>query len=76
MGRVVHRVSTTGLEAATDGGEVFRDLVLGRIIEPTSKLDAIRVLDEVGVTAPSYATIKRRLPGYAKLQWRQRLSKV
>lgn len=65
-----------GFESATEGDTVFRDLVLGRIIEPTSKLDTIRVLDEVGVTTASYATIKRRLPGYAKQQWRQRLSRV
>ena len=30
---------------------MFRDLVLARIIEPTSKLDSLRVLDEVGVDA-------------------------
>jgi transposase len=41
---------------------VFRDLVLARIIEPTSKLDTIRVLGEAGIEAASYATIKRRLP--------------
>jgi len=35
-------------------------LVLSRITEPTSKLDALRVLDEAGVAAPSYATLKRR----------------
>ena len=64
-----------GFESATQGDTVFRDLVLARIIEPTSKLDTIRVLDEVGVTSASYATIKRRLPRYAKPQWRQRLSK-
>jgi hypothetical protein len=33
---------------ATGGDEPFRDLVLARIIEPTSKLDPLRVLDEVG----------------------------
>ena len=30
---------------ATGGDEVFRDLVLARIIEPTSKLDSARVLE-------------------------------
>lgn len=65
-----------GFEEATGGDAVFRDLVLGRIIEPTSKLDTIRVLDEVGVGTASYATIKRRLPDYAKPQWRQQLSKA
>ena len=29
--------------------EVFEQLVLARIIEPTSKLDTIRVLEEIGI---------------------------
>jgi hypothetical protein len=57
-------------------GDVFRRLVLARILEPTSKLDAIRVLDEAGIPAPSYATLKRRLPGYATDQFRDRLAKA
>jgi hypothetical protein len=44
---------------------VFRLLTLARVIEPTSKVDSIRVLTEVGIAAPSYPTIKRRLPIYA-----------
>lgn len=65
---------TLAFDAAADGDEVFRGLVLARIIEPTSKLDSLRVLEEVGVTAPSYATTKRRLPDYAAEQWRERLA--
>ncbi len=58
-----------------DGGDVvFRDLVLARIIEPTSKLDSLRVLSEVGIGSASYATLKRRLPVYAEESWRQRLA--
>lgn len=38
--------------------EVFQQLVLARFVEPTSKLDAVRVLEEIGVAAPSYRTIK------------------
>jgi len=53
---------------------VFRHLVLARIIEPVSKLDSLRVLDEAGVTPASYPAIKRRLPQYARETWRQRLS--
>ena len=49
-------------------------LVLARIIEPVSKLDSVRVLEEAGVAAASYATLKRRLPVYAKDSWRQRIS--
>jgi hypothetical protein len=63
-----------GFGHATGGDEVFRQLVLARIIEPASKLDSLRVLEEAGVVPPSYATLKRRLPAYAKAPWRQKLS--
>ncbi len=63
-----------GFESVTEGDTVFRDLVLARIIEPTSKIDAARVLGEVGVDATSYATLKRRLPIYAQPSWRQSLA--
>jgi hypothetical protein len=63
-----------GLGAAAGGDEVFRDLVLARIIEPASKLDSLRVLDEAGVTATSYRIVLRRLPAYAKEAFRQELS--
>ena len=63
-----------GFESATKADNVFRDLVLARIIEPTSKIDAARVLTEVGVDAASYATVKRRLPIYAQPSWRHALS--
>ncbi len=63
-----------GFESATKGDNVFRDLVLARIIEPTSKVDAERVLTEVGVEPASYATIKRRLPTYAQPRWRRSLA--
>ena len=48
--------------------------MLARIIEPASKLDSLRVLEEAGIAASSYATVKRRLPQYAQEEWRQRLS--
>jgi hypothetical protein len=38
-----------GFDQASGGDEVFRQLVLARIIEPTSKLDSLRVLAEVGI---------------------------
>src|SRR6516165_6845026 len=63
-----------GIEVAAGGDEVFRHLVVARIIEPVSKLDSIRVLEEAGVTPASYRTIERRLPAYAQEAWRQRLS--
>jgi Transposase DDE domain len=63
-----------GLADAAGGDEVFRDLVLARIIEPTSKLDSLRVLGEVGIDPVSYRTLARRLPVYATPSWRQRLA--
>src|SRR5438045_1433443 len=63
-----------GFERAAGGDEVFRDLVLARIIEPTSKLDSLRVLEEAGVAPVSYATLKRRLPVFAKESWRKELA--
>jgi hypothetical protein len=42
-----------GFDVAAGEDEVFRGLVLARIIEPTSKFDSLRVLDEVGVASPS-----------------------
>lgn len=41
--------------------ETFKKLVLARIIEPVSKEDSIRVLNELGIKAPSHATIYRCL---------------
>lgn len=43
------------------GDDAFKALVLGRIIEPTSKIDTIRVLGELGVPSPSRATFRRCL---------------
>ena len=63
-----------GFQEAAGGDEVFRQLVLARIIEPTSKQDSLRVLEEVGVAAASYATVKRRLSAYAEQSWRRRLA--
>jgi hypothetical protein len=65
-----------GFEGAAGGDEVFRHLVLARIIEPSSKLDSLRVLDEAGMTPASYRTLKRRLPAYAEEAWRQQLSQA
>jgi hypothetical protein len=63
-----------GLDRAAGGDEVLRGLVLARIIEPVSKLDSLRVLEEAGVAPVSYATLKRRLPAYAKEAWRRKLA--
>ena len=42
-----------GFDAVADA--VFRDLVIARIVEPTSKLDSARVLADLGAKTLSYA---------------------
>ena len=69
-----HAFRVLGLDRASGGDEAFEQLVLARIIEPASKLDSLRVLEEAGVAAPSYPTLKRRLPAYAREPFRQELS--
>ncbi len=69
-----HAYRVLGFGDAAGGDEVFRLLVLARVIEPVSKIDSLRVLEEAGIAPPSYATLKRRLPAYAKEPWRQKLS--
>jgi hypothetical protein len=63
-----------GFDEAAGGDDVFRQLVLARIVEPTSKADSLRVLAETGVAAASYPTLNRRLPVFAKASFRQALS--
>lgn len=43
------------------GDEVFKQVVLARLVEPTSKRDTVRVLTELGVPAPHVSTIYRHL---------------
>ena len=52
---------------------MFAQLVLARIIEPVSKQDSLRVLEEAGVAAASRRTLTRRAR-LAKDSWRQQIS--
>ncbi|MPV36949.1 IS1634 family transposase [Georgenia subflava] len=51
--------SDLGFDALGDG--VFRDLVIARIVEPTSILDTARVLTDLGVRPASEKTMRRTL---------------
>ena len=44
-----------------DGFRGFRAMVLARIVEPTSKAEVVRVLDEIGAPAVSLRTLFRSL---------------
>jgi hypothetical protein len=48
-----------GFAGAADGDDVFAQLVLARIIEPVSKPDSLRVLEEAGVAAALLAGRRR-----------------
>jgi hypothetical protein len=56
------------------GDEVFRDLVLARVVEPTSLLDSGRVLGELGVDAASERTMRRTLARAHRRGYRDRLA--
>lgn len=48
---------TLGFESVAQSDNGFRDLLPARINEQTSKIDAERVLTEVGLSPASYATV-------------------
>jgi hypothetical protein len=56
------------------GDEVFRDLVIARVAEPTSLLDADRVLAELGRVSVSLSTRKRTLRRCFDGNYRDRLA--
>ncbi|TCM33226.1 transposase [Kribbella sp. VKM Ac-2568] len=71
------------LEAAYDrlgfgvaADEAFKALVLARIIEPTSKADTLRVLNDIGVAGPSLRTIFRSLARCIERDYRDILAKA
>lgn len=63
-----------GLGFSTLGDEVFRDLVITRIVEPTSKLDSLRVLADLGVNPVSYRTIQRHLRSIITGHYREKIA--
>jgi len=67
-----HVYKGVGFEAIPD--TVFKQLVLARIIEPTSKLDTIRVLLDLGLDAPTNTDIHRSLRNAAAADYRAILS--
>lgn len=66
--------SHLGLDTA--GDEHFKKLVLARIVEPTSKTEAIRVLNDLGVNPPSLRTITRTLQRIQERDVRANVSKA
>ncbi|ABW10901.1 transposase IS4 family protein [Parafrankia sp. EAN1pec] len=56
------------------GDPVFRDLVIARVVEPTSLLDTGRVLTDLGRKPAAYATMKRTLTRCASGGYRDQVA--
>ena len=63
-----------GFDAIED--EAFAQLVLARIVEPTSKADSVRVLNEIGVSAASLRTIFRALQRAQARDYRAKIARA
>ena len=61
-----------GFDAIDD--EAFAQLVLARIIEPTSKADSVRVLNEIGVASTSLRTMFRALHRATERDYRDQIA--
>ncbi len=61
-----------GFDVVADS--VFRDLVIARIAEPTSKVDAQRVLTDLGATTVSYRTVARHLDQVGPSKYRDTIA--
>ena len=61
-----------GFDALQD--EVFRDMVIARVVEPTSLLDMGRVLSELGRSPASYSTMRRTLVRAQERTYRDRVT--
>src|SRR5690625_4901865 len=64
--------ASLGFDALAD--EVFRDLVVARVVEPTSLLDSGRVLTDRGQRPAGYATMKRTLARAAEGGYRDQVA--
>lgn len=58
------------------GDEVFRDLVIARIVEPTSILDTARVLTDLGRTPTSEKTMRRTLSRCVDREYRDKIAEA
>jgi hypothetical protein len=66
----------TGLGFDVVGDDVFRDLVVARIVEPTSILDTGRVLTDLGRSAASEKTMRRTLARCVGRGYRDQLARL
>ena len=65
-----HAWSALGLDAAVEGDEGLRQMVLARLVEPTSKERVPRVVSEIGIDPLSVRTLLRSLRRCTGKGWR------
>ncbi|WP_062465435.1 IS1634 family transposase, partial [Demequina soli] len=63
-----------GFDALAD--DAFRALVLARLVEPTSKADTVRVLNEIGAPAPHVNTLHTALRRASERDYRDRIARA
>ena len=69
-----HQYEKIGFDRLKD--EVFKALCLARIVEPTSKIDALRILSDLGVDSIDQNRLYRSLAKAATLDYRKAISQV
>ena len=69
---LAHLYSALGFDVV--GNEVFRDLVVARVVEPTSILDTGRVLTDLGRTPASVKTMRRTLGRAQQGKYREQVA--
>lgn len=73
-GLILRTYNILGFSSLND--EIFQNLSIARIIEPTSKLDSIRVLGEVGINNISKDQIHRTLVKVSAKNYRKQISQI
>ena len=63
-----------GFDAIED--EAFFQLVLARVVEPTSKVDSLRVIAELGLAPVHLSTVKRCLKRCADQDYRDKIAQA
>jgi hypothetical protein len=71
-----HVLSSANARLGFDGlgDEAFKQLVLARLVEPVSKADSVRVLDELGVPHASLRTMFRSLARAQERDYRDQVA--
>lgn len=72
----VIRSSWSRLKFDTIEDEAFFQLVVARLVEPTSKIDSLRVIDDLGMPAVHISSVKRALRRCAERDYREQITKA